>query len=262
MKKPWSSKESKLLKENYSQMSNGRLQEILSERTLSSIQAKAHCLGLHKSNRALKLIKHTCLRKYSSKENYFSSINTTNSYWAGFIAADGCIVGEYCLVITLNKKDLPHLRKFKKQIGYSGPITFTHNEATLKISSLQIVQDLKKNFNITSRKSKTLEPPPLSNPSFIKSFIKGYMDGDGSLILRKGCLTLSIVSGSSKILDWIDINLSKLFLNDTFGSLHSEKNYYRYRLYGKRAMKVAKSLKTLPTPALTRKWKCIGGSYE
>lgn len=31
------------------------------------------------------------LKKYSYNDNYFRTPNLENSYWAGFIAADGCV---------------------------------------------------------------------------------------------------------------------------------------------------------------------------
>src|SRR5690606_13170770 len=103
---------------------------------------------------------------------YFATPNTTNSYWAGFIAADGCVGGRgNSISIVLSKQDQEHLEKFKVSAQLPQPITnfskkSPRSESNYEYSSLVVVceewaRDLLTNFNITSKKSLTLEPPPL-----------------------------------------------------------------------------------------------------
>ena len=55
-----------------------------------------------------------------TKDNRLSSIfskidSEEKAYWLGFLAADGCISGNY-IVITLQGKDIEHLEKFRKLV--------------------------------------------------------------------------------------------------------------------------------------------------
>jgi hypothetical protein len=147
-------------------------------------KCKCHCgneVILKKSD----LLRRKSCGCVSGDENFFSVPNILNSYWAGFIAADGCIRGyhDHYLSLGLSKKDISHLEKFKRDLRLSNKITIydKHNSCITGLSSNKICDDLKNNFNITPRKSKTLKPPNIKNKTNILSFIAGYIDGDGSV---------------------------------------------------------------------------------
>ena len=57
-------------------------------------------------------------RKYSFKEDVWKTQTPESCYWAGFIAADGCLrkSGENCysLKTSLHIQDLDHLKKLKE----------------------------------------------------------------------------------------------------------------------------------------------------
>ena len=58
-------------------------------------------------------------RKYNVNDNFFEKTDVLNCYWAGFIAADGCIIEgkkQNQLSIGLAKKDFNHLNLFKNDI--------------------------------------------------------------------------------------------------------------------------------------------------
>lgn len=116
--------------------------------------------------------------KYRIKADFFKNANTEEAaYWAGFIAADGCIVNygkNLSLKVGISIKDLSHLRKFK--IGKN--ITFYKNSCWIEISNLNLCLDLEK-YNITPRKSLTLRFPKNINKKNIHHFMRGYFDGDG-----------------------------------------------------------------------------------
>ena len=48
---------------------------------------------------------------YNKNHDFFTVPNKLNSYWAGFIAADGCVTGKHILAIKLSEKDKEHLQK-------------------------------------------------------------------------------------------------------------------------------------------------------
>ena len=61
---------------------------------------------------------------YTQNENFFSEPNDKNSYWAGFIAADGGIEKtSNRLRIGLSIKDRELLEVFAQQVEFTGPIT-------------------------------------------------------------------------------------------------------------------------------------------
>ena len=102
-----------------------------------------------------------------------------SDYWAGFIAADGCIYngkGQKRLIINLSNKDKHHLEKFT--VGY--PVTETKRQScVIDIPSNKLCELLESKYNITGKKSLTLKYPiNLTNHSH---FIRGYFDGDGCI---------------------------------------------------------------------------------
>lgn len=140
--------------------------------------------------------------KNTFDENFFEKDNEQSFYWAGFIAADGCVrfqKSKYSvvpsLIINLSKKDHSHLEKFKNAINgnfkictretdksVSGEILST---SRVNLSSEKILHDLSK-FDIKPRKSFTLNFPQwLSNHKLVKHYMRGYFDGDGGFYDNK-----------------------------------------------------------------------------
>lgn len=145
---------------------------------------------------------------YSCDHDFFKRENEDVFYWAGFIAADGCVrqrknskkelTNSYDLYIGLALKDLNHLQKFKKCINFNGPIhniigknsLRNHNwndskKVELRITSKTIFDDLSK-FNIVPRKTHIYTFPEwLKKHQLVHHFMRGYFDGDGSLFFSK-----------------------------------------------------------------------------
>src|ERR1035437_9666426 len=126
--------------------------------------------------------------KNSCNEAFFSQDNEDSFYWAGFIAADGCVykrkMGEsYGLRICLAYNDLLHLINFKRHINSSATITNYGNNigkyCALEITSKNIFNDLAR-FNIVPRKSLIYTFPEWMKVHPLKHhFMRGYNDGDG-----------------------------------------------------------------------------------
>jgi hypothetical protein len=126
--------------------------------------------------------------RYAVDDDYFSRDTPEVFYWAGFIAADGCVKlkdHRYKQIdITLAKTDMGHVAKFKAAVKFAGPINGEFNEedtaAGVCISSDKLFDDLKR-FGIVERKSLILEFPEwLASHPYVNHFIRGYNDGDGS----------------------------------------------------------------------------------
>lgn len=132
--------------------------------------------------------------KYSCDENYFEKNNEGSFYWAGFLAADGCLYerknySSFVLKITLSEKDKDHLVLFKKNIESNHPvkdyISNNYLSSEIQVCSSKIFNDLKR-FNITPRKTHSYSFPSwLINHEDVHHFIRGYVDGDGSFSIYK-----------------------------------------------------------------------------
>jgi hypothetical protein len=133
---------------------------------------------------------------YNKNHDFFTVPNKLNSYWAGFIAADGCITGKQVLSINLAEKDKEHLEKLATLLAEDYQVkTYQHKEGNsygstgnyvaFALSSQQWKEDLEKNWGITKRKTATYRFPEHLEEGLRAAFIAGYIDGDGSINTTK-----------------------------------------------------------------------------
>lgn len=176
-------------------------------------------------------------RRYFLNENYFEKIDTEEkAYWLGFIAADGGIskTGGHknynVLSFNLNERDISHLYKIKKALGSSAKINQVKGGgfgkgtflSGLRINSEKICKDLI-NQGILPKKSLLLKPPQI-DIAFYKDWIRGYLDGDGSICFNKnGNVQISFV-GTKEVLTFIDEYLSTGKHKLSKRNLDSDKN--------------------------------------
>lgn len=139
-------------------------------------------------------------------ESIFEEINTEQkAYWLGFIYADGYISkGEFGIGLSI--KDESRLLKFRKFINYTGNLRYRKdtNSCILSFRNKKIVSDLKK-LGVLERKSKTIKFPSQEQvpKKYLRHFIRGFIDGNGSICYnRNGLARLSIV-GTFSMLDGI-----------------------------------------------------------
>lgn len=157
-------------------------------------------------------INHSKVRKTTLDEDYFNkyNINSDVMYWAGFLAADGNVINNpfsrtYFATVHLSEKDINHILKLKNCLKATSKITHCFSNGgiinqkqikptkTCKISffSKKLVESLIF-FNIAPAKSKIYNiPKNLYNHKFINHFIRGYLDGDGSISFKNKYLRLT-----------------------------------------------------------------------
>lgn len=131
--------------------------------------------------------------KFQGNIRYFQNINShLKAYFLGYIAADGCVSqitkSSKGLTITLHSKDRCVLDLFRECIGCEHPIYILKNNLVrFQLCNKDLVQDLE-NLGITQRKTFTLQNILINIPKeFRSSFILGFFDGDGSIILPTDC---------------------------------------------------------------------------
>lgn len=206
-------------------------------------------------------------RTYDVDDFFFNIPSELNSYYAGFIAADGCICSrkyeKRTLKIGLSSKDSEWIKTFKEKIKSESPIKYRRQKkiyelAEISITSKQIVDDLLSNFNIGPRKSLTLEPPLIKEQNLKYAFICGYIDGDGSIFFSERnefnkTLYLSIL-GTKRMCEWIKHTFDELTNKRGKIKLKPNTRIYRLDYCCKAAREIIKVLSDVNVPKLDRKW--------
>jgi len=262
----WTDSEIEFLKQNYAVGSRASLVTGLNGRLWHSVLVKASDLGLRRLYRT---------SRASVDDLYFSIPVVENSYWAGYIAADGCVISNRPVVtINIKRSDSEHLEKFARCVHYAGKIHYGFARpqwgglwpmADIQVTSRQWVSDLLNNFRITPRKSKTLCPPSLVGGPRL-AFICGYIDGDGSIGYRRrnGDLFLA-VRGTWEVLSWLKHVFDSLvpayrIHGRDYGcaGVTVSGGICQYMVNGGRAERILHELSCLPVPRLERKWRRVG----
>lgn len=137
-------------------------------------------------------------RRYTIDHNYFNSIDTeAKAYFLGFIYADGYVIctdaGQKSIGIALAKRDREILEKFNKYTNSSYPIkeyksiggySKGSKYVRLFITSDTMFDDLV-NHGVFENKTNILKRPTTIPAHLERHFIRGYMDGDGSIYKTK-----------------------------------------------------------------------------
>lgn len=132
-------------------------------------------------------------RFHINNENYFKNIDTEDkSYWLGLIYADGYIsikkYNQKMFGISLTERDIDILHKLNKCLDSSYPIRIykptnsyynSKNYGRLLVTSEIIVDDLIRH-GVMESKTNILKRPKIEY-NLIRHFIRGYLDGDGSI---------------------------------------------------------------------------------
>lgn len=152
-------------------------------------------------------------RKYNVNHDYFDEIDTEEkAYWLGFIYADGYITisnkGWKYFGVSVSTKDVEILKKLNESLDSNYEIkTYKSNGygngneyCRLLICSKKIVDDLMKH-GVLKNKTNILKPPKIKY-ELIRHFIRGYIDGDGSIFRSSNGFNLTIV-GTEDILNYI-----------------------------------------------------------
>ncbi len=124
------------------------------------------------------------------------------AYIFGLWCADGCIYGGKMFDITLHNKDKYILKRVAQELEYEGNLYdgVDRQASRINFSCVVIYKDIIA-LGGTETKSKTLKFPSVPK-EFLPDFIRGYFDGDGSVMLIQGKrLNSAFTSGSKKFLD-------------------------------------------------------------
>lgn len=157
-------------------------------------------------------------KKHTVKETFFDKFNEKSSYILGFIFADGNVAwdtkkGYYSLTITASEKDKEHLERMRNIISSTKPLLYSDKTKSYRliVNNKKICQRLIK-LGVIPRKSLTVRFPKIPN-KYLRHFIRGVIDGDGSVFYikrkKRPYFTIRISSGSRKFLSKLISEIKK-----------------------------------------------------
>lgn len=129
--------------------------------------------------------------RYLLNDNYFDEINTeAKAYILGFIYADGFVGDEKHNNIVISINDYDIVQYIAEEIEFTGTIRKTNkggfknskNGYSLNFSS-KIMADRLRKIGLYPNKSLTISELPKIKNELMRHFIRGYFDGDGSILL-------------------------------------------------------------------------------
>lgn len=156
--------------------------------------------------------------KYTFDTKFFETIDTPEkAYWLGFLYADGSIeskdtlrYGEQSFKLQLQEQDKEILEKFNLDLKSTYPIRYdnshTNRQVILAPRNQKTVDDLIR-LGCVERKSLILKFPTEEQVprKFIRDFIRGYFDGDGSISEYNGEWHINFVGTQDFIRSLYDI---------------------------------------------------------
>ncbi len=200
---------------------------------------------------------------YQYDENFFNEIDTEFKAWfLGWILSNGFIEKNDSIKIQIHAKDINVLKLIKNVIRKNLKINKTKNKniLSLKIHSINIVNDIKKMLNIEDNEYKlslnnNINFEHIPN-EFKYDFIRGYFEGNGTIkntFNNKNVqLSCSIISINSNIL-----NIIKSFIKIPSSIITYQKNNKSYYMLEYKSTNVIDFLGRLydknPTYLLQRK---------
>lgn len=249
------------------------LQEIakILNRSHSSCASHSSILGLKNDFTGPKI--------YSVNENFWDEPNPLNCYYAGILAADGCLqlknklrpfVGT--LSWEIGQDDIVLLEEFIKNTNYSGFISTCKNinrkgepardTKKIVVSCQRWNQNLIEKFNIVPKKTYRISPPNNLTEQQMFCWLIGYIDGDGTVFYNKlnHCLMIKISSSSEKLVNFVyeflKEKLPQKVRNKEFSKPRklSHANCYEISVLGVRATCLYKYAQQYNLPKLSRKW--------
>lgn len=207
-----------------------------------------------------------------SYENKLSKLlieNNFNSYWLGFIMADGHFSSRNELKINVSIEDIKHLKllgdylcvNIHERKGQSYGKYTSKDSCGISVMDVNSIKKLKIKFSITN--NKTYEGCDLTklNEKYYLPFLCGLIDGDG-------CITQSKIGKANMLRiqchsSWFDnLKMFSDFLNETFGFNSKVKidksGYTNFAMYrNKELLKLKQEIEKYEIPYLRRKWDKI-----
>ncbi|GAB1149569.1 MAG: hypothetical protein SwBeaBPW_38650 [Shewanella algae] len=232
-------------------------------RSASSIKRQFNKLGIRNDLRS------NYKRLTTLNDSVFNEITPESSYWAGLLAADGCLKKHgRAFSIELQAKDELHLGKLLEYLESDGCVGYRSIKemdgrnlyASLNVTSTEIIEALKSNFNLKPKKSLDLEPPIIKEIKCREAFMLGLFDGDGNISRTvDGQLVAGFTTASKNMALWF-LEEVKRILGKSEHPITTRKNekgneYYHIPLHTLEASRFLAKLYSAVELGLVRKFR-------
>lgn len=168
------------------------------------------------------------------RDTYFKEINTQNkSYFLGLMYSDGNVYkrkdrkNSYRIQLKLNSKDKYIIEKFSNEIECHIGIRDEKDGSRLIFTNRVFAEWLIYQGCIPKKSLVKKYPTNIPN-KYMGSFIRGYLDGNGNLALRKNRLVIRVYSGSKdfiyglkEILEVNNIKITNIYDNSVKSGTYS-----------------------------------------
>lgn len=225
---PWSREDIQLLKKEYS--TNPRIYALFKSRSKLSVNHKASRLGLNR-------LQNFHFKEYQVKEDFFNDWSPGSAYVFGLLCSDGTVAKDKrYLGWHINKKDIKILKIIKRLMKSSHPIFIRGEYAQLRINSKRLGEKVSE-LGCTPRKALRLRFPSIPD-KYLRHFVRGYFDGDGSISFNKPNTIKIRILGTKFFLSHLRNKLHKLLEIQR----HHIRRYHIYALdyYGDDARRFCK----------------------
>jgi hypothetical protein len=202
--------------------------------------------------------------------DFFNRSDPIVAYWAGFAFADGCIRKHSYgarLCIVIKEGDLGHIQKLAETVHF--PV----NKIIRGSGGCFVIQLYKHGFSfpeelarwgIVERKSYNFSVPQISD-NLIPHFLRGWVDGDGSIHVGTKNQRFEIV-GNSLAIEWGIDQFRKIGYSGHISQISMEgKTWGRLCIYGATQITAAANLlfaNDISHPKLDRKWEFLSPGFR
>lgn len=184
--------------------------------------------------------------KYNIDEKYFEKIDSeAKAYFLGFLYTDGTVSKDKetnkRVQMSLSTKDKYILEEFKKELRTTKPLQLTKRNArkigditikkseiiTMNISNVKIRKDLI-NLGLIPQKTKKMTFPnnKILSDKFLRHFIRGVYDGDGTIAKSGNSVSCNITSGSHNFIKVLSKILKSKFKIESSIIFYSRKSKF------------------------------------
>jgi hypothetical protein len=144
-------------------------------------------------------------RKWFWDFSFFDKNTPTTAYWAGFMLADGHVVKngtQRSLVVFVAEKDTQHIKQFCSDIGNPDLFQVRNDGYVGAILNHKDIADSLERWGIIPRKSKNFDVPSFPE-ELLPHFLRGWIDGDGSVYRHGTGARIVVSSGNKEGLIWL-----------------------------------------------------------
>lgn len=197
------------------------------------------------------------------KEDYFFEINTPQkAYFLGLLFADGAVVNDKhgrspTVFLELSEEDQAILIKFRDELCSDASLTYNKRANREKgtysfsVRSKRLADDLSK-FNIIPNKTYVINQVIFPD-QYLKDFLRGYIDGDGSIYYSNNSWHISITGHCKEVIQQFRDKIDELLQKEAHNKITCYHEVYKAVWNGRDAVRLAAMLYNNCEISLTRK---------